>query len=63
MIRTDQVSALEVVAVQLVAGLLRVHDIFIDDESSALRVGRNALSNLAAGCVSPGYVAEGGVDI
>lgn len=46
---TDEIAVLEVEAVQLVAGLLRVHDILEDDKSSALGVVRNALSHLAVG--------------
>lgn len=53
-LRTDQVSALEVEAVQLVAGLLRIHDILVDDESGALGVGGNALADLSVECVSRG---------
>lgn len=49
---TDKVTALEVEAVQLVARLLRIHDVFIDNESSALCVGCNALADLAAGDIS-----------
>lgn len=49
---TDKVATLEVEAVQLVARLLRIHDVFIDDEGSSLCVGRNALADLAAGDVS-----------
>ena len=44
---TDKVAVLEVEAVELVAGLLRVHYVFIDDEGGALGVGGNALSHLA----------------
>lgn len=44
---TDEVPVLEVVAVQLVARLLRIHNIFIDNEGGALGVARNTLSNLA----------------
>lgn len=43
---TDKVSALEVEAVQLVAGLLCVHDVVIDNEGSSLCVGGNALADL-----------------
>jgi hypothetical protein len=43
---TNKVPVLEVVAVQLVAGLLRIHNILIDNEGGALGVARNALSNL-----------------
>lgn len=53
MIRTDQVSTLKVEAVQLVASLLRIHDVLIDNEGSALGVRGNALADLAAECVSP----------
>lgn len=49
---TDKVTALEVEAVQLVARLLRIHDVFIDNESSALCVACNALADLAAGDIS-----------
>ena len=43
---TDKVAVLKVVAVQLVARLLRIHHVFIDDEGGALGVARDALSNL-----------------
>jgi hypothetical protein len=43
---TDKVTVLEVVTVQLVARLLRIHHVLIDDEGGALGVARNALSNL-----------------
>lgn len=52
MVHTNQVSTLEVEAVQLVAGLFRIHDILIDNESSAFGVGGNALTDLSAECVS-----------
>ena len=51
-IHTDKVAALEVEAVQLVARLLRIHDVFIDNESSALCVACNALADLAAEDIS-----------
>ena len=54
MIRTDKVAVLEVEAVELVAGLLRIHYVFIDNESSALGIGRNALADLAVGAISIG---------
>lgn len=38
---------MEVKAVQLVAGLFRIHDIFKDDESGSLGVVRDALADLA----------------
>jgi len=38
---------LEVEAVQLVASLLCIHHVFIDDEGGAFGVGRDALSNLS----------------
>jgi hypothetical protein len=44
---TDEVTALEVEAVELVAGLLGVHDIFVDDKGGALGVVGDALSDLA----------------
>lgn len=43
---TDEVATLEVEAVQLVARLLRIHDVFIDDEGGALGVAGNALADL-----------------
>lgn len=45
--RTNEVSVLEVEAVELVAGLLRIHYVLIDDEGCALGVARDTLSNLA----------------
>ena len=44
---TDEVSVLEVEAVQLVASRLGVHHVFIDNECSALGVVGNALADLA----------------
>jgi hypothetical protein len=44
----DEVAVLEVEAVELVAGRLGIHYIFIDDEGSALGVVGNALADLAA---------------
>ena len=46
-VRTDKVTILEVEAVQLVASLLRVHDILVDDKGSALGVVGDALADLA----------------
>ena len=45
---TDEVSVLEVEAVQLVASRLGIHYVFIDDEGRALAVVRDTLANLAA---------------
>jgi hypothetical protein len=45
--RTNEVSILEVEAVQLVASLLRVGYVFIDNEGGALGVVGDTLSNLA----------------
>lgn len=45
--RTDEVTALEVEAVQLVAGLLRIHDVVIDNKGGSLGIGSNALADLA----------------
>jgi hypothetical protein len=47
--RTNEVSILEVEAVQLVASLLRVGYVFIDNEGGALGVVGDTLSNLANG--------------
>lgn len=44
---TNKIAVLEVEAVQLVAGLLRIHDILVYDEGGALGVVRNTLSDLA----------------
>lgn len=49
---TDKVTTLEIEAVQLVARLLRIHDVFIDNEGSSLCVARDALADLATGDVS-----------
>lgn len=46
---TDKVAVLEIIPVQLVARLFCIHHVLIDDESGALGVGRDALSNLSAG--------------
>ena len=48
-VRTDKVTTLEVEAVQLVAGLLCVHHVVIDNKGSSLGVGGNALADLAVG--------------
>jgi len=45
--RTDEVAILEVEAVQLIASLLGIHDIFVYDESSALGGVGDALTDLA----------------
>ena len=52
MVEDDEVAVLEVEAVQLVAGALRVHDIFVDDEGGALGVACDALADLAGRFVS-----------
>jgi hypothetical protein len=44
---TNEISVLEVEAVELVASRLCVHYIFIDDEGGALGVVGNTLANLA----------------
>lgn len=46
MVENDEVAILEVEAIQLVARGFGVHDIFVDDESGALCVVRNALADL-----------------
>lgn len=51
-VHTDEVAVLEVEAVELVAGLLGVHHVLIDDECSALGVVRNALADLATSQMS-----------
>lgn len=45
---TDEIAILEVESVQFVAGLLGVHDIFVDNESGALGSVGNSLADLAA---------------
>jgi hypothetical protein len=47
LLRTNEVSVLEVEAVELVASRLCVHYVFIDDEGGALGVVGDALANLA----------------
>lgn len=54
--RTNEVSVLKVEAVQLVASLLRVGYVFIDNEGGALGVVGDTLSNLAAQTVSIKFV-------
>lgn len=44
---TDKITVLEVEAVQLVACLLCIHDVVIDNKGSALGIGGNALADLA----------------
>lgn len=51
-VRTDKVTALEVEAVQLVASLLCIHHVVIDNEGCTLCVGSNALANLAVEDIS-----------
>lgn len=48
MSRTDKITILEVEAVELVAGLLRIHYVLIDHEGRSLGTSGNALANLAA---------------
>ena len=45
--RTNEVSILEVEAVQFVTGLLCIHNILVDDEGGALGVVCDSLSDLA----------------
>lgn len=59
MVQHDQVSVLEVEAVQFIAGSLGIHDIFVDDESGALGVSSDALANLAVdGMLARGLFAS-----
>jgi len=44
--RTDEVAVLKIEAVQLIAGLLGVHDIFEDDEGGTLGGVGDALADL-----------------
>ena len=46
--RTDQVSALEVEAIELIACLLGVVYVLVDHKCCPLRIVGNALTNLAA---------------
>lgn len=54
MIEDDEVAVLEIVAVELVASLFCVYDIFVNDECGALCVVGDALADLTdnslAGC-------------
>src|SRR5689334_13798175 len=59
MIHTDQIAVLEVKAVELVAGLLGIHYVFIDNEGRALGVVGNALTDLSAMGVSMSAVRRG----
>lgn len=47
MVENDEIAVLEVETVELVAGGFRVHHIIVDDEGSALGVGRDALADLS----------------
>lgn len=49
---TNEIAILEVESVQLVAGLLGVHNIFIDNKGGALGSVGNSLADLAAQAVS-----------
>lgn len=49
MIEYDEVSVLEVEAVELVAGLFGVYNIFVDHECGAFCVVGNALADLTNG--------------
>jgi hypothetical protein len=55
---TNKVTVLEVEAVQLVASLLRIHHVFIDDERGAFGIRGDTLADLATRGVS--RVSEGG---
>jgi hypothetical protein len=56
---TNKVTALEVEAVQLVASLLCIHDVFIDDEGSSLGVAGNALADLTVRALVLCFGAKG----
>lgn len=45
-VQDHEVAVLEVEAVQLVAGTLCIHDIFVDDESGSLGICRDSLADL-----------------
>lgn len=45
--RTDKISVLKIETVQLVAGLLCVHDIFVHDEGGAFGIVGDSLTDLA----------------
>ena len=47
MVEHYEVAALEVEAVEFVAGAFGVHDIFVDDEGGAFGVAGDALADLA----------------
>jgi len=47
--RTDEIAVLKVEPVQFIAGLLRVHDIFVNDKGSAFRGVGDSLADLANG--------------
>lgn len=60
--RTNEIAVLKVETVQFVAGLLRIHDIFVDHKSCTLGVAGNALSNLAAKVLKTAYIEENNGD-
>lgn len=58
MIEHDEIAGLEVEAIQLVAGLLGIHDVFEDDECGTLSLRGHALADLAEGTLVRG-IGEG----
>lgn len=52
---TDEISILEVESVELIAGLLSIHHIFVYDESRAFCVIGDALADLAVSIISSMY--------
>ena len=46
--RTDEISILEVEAVQLIAGLLGIHDVLIHDKCRSLRIVGDTLTDLTS---------------
>jgi hypothetical protein len=44
---TDEVAVLEIEAVELIASLLSIHYVLIDNEGSALGIASNTLADLA----------------
>jgi hypothetical protein len=55
--RTNEVSILEVEAIQLVAGLLGIHYVLIDNKRSSFGVVGDALADLTMELVSTSFCA------
>jgi len=61
--RTDEISALEVEAVELVASRFGIHYVFIDNERCALGIAGDALTDLAIERQQVGERERGHIDV